>query len=132
MEPELDAAAGLGRWTLGDAVVSFWSLSVKEVPLGNHSAQSPASVFVVSPGHVMLHCKVIIFTSAVCNRCCGAYTGCCGRAGQVVCGGCGFAAFWFCSVEEVPLGNHRAQSPASVRVASPGHVVGTCKVKYNL
>ena len=31
--------------------------------------------------------------------------------------------------EEAALGNHSAQSPASVWVASPGHAVGYCKVK---
>ena len=30
------------------------------------------------------------------------------------------------------LGNHCAQSPASVWVASPGHTLGHCKVKWTL
>ena len=32
--------------------------------------------------------------SAVSSRCDGACTGGCGRAGQVVCGGCGFGGLW--------------------------------------
>ena len=33
---------------------------------------------------------------------------------------------------EAVLGNHCAQSPASVWVASPGHALGHCKVKCTL
>ena len=33
---------------------------------------------------------------------------------------------------EAVLGNHCAQSPASVLVASPGHALGHCKVKCSL
>ena len=46
--------AGLGR------------LPKEEAALSNHSAQSPASVWVASPGRAMGHCKV-----AVCSRCGG-------------------------------------------------------------
>ena len=34
--------------------------------------------------------------------------------------------------EEAALGNHSAQSPASARVASPGHAMGHCKVNCSL
>ena len=34
--------------------------------------------------------------------------------------------------EEAALGNHRAQSPAKARVASPGNIIGHCKVKCSL
>ena len=72
-------------------------------------------------------------TSAVCSRCGGACTGCCGRAGQMVCGGCGFATFRSFSVEEAQLGNHRAQSPASVCVINPDLPIGRCNnIKYSL
>ena len=33
-------------------------------------------------------------SAVVCSRCAGARTGCCGRAGQVICGGCVFAKCW--------------------------------------
>ena len=33
---------------------------------------------------------------------------------------------------ETVLSNHCAQSPASVCLASPGHAMGHCKVKYSL
>ena len=45
-------------------------------------------------------------------------------------GGCGFAGLKRIPEEEAALGNHSAQSPVSVLVASPGHaVMGHCKVK---
>ena len=44
--------------------------------------------------------------SAVCRRCIGDCTGGCGRAGKVVCGGCGFAGLWRFPEEEAALGNH--------------------------
>ena len=38
-----------------------------------------------------------------------------GRAGQVVCGGCGFAEeYWSFPIVEALLGNHSTQSSASV------------------
>ena len=71
--------------------------------------------------------------SAVCSRVGGACTGGCGRgAVQVVSGGCGFADLGRFPKEEAALGNHCAQSPASVGVASPGHALGHCKVKCSL
>ena len=69
--------------------------------------------------------------SAECNRCGVACTGCCGRVGQVVYGGCGFGASWSFSGEGAPLGNHCAQSTASMGVASPGHAIGHCKFKHS-
>ena len=39
-----------------------------------------------------------------------------------VCGGCGFSSLWrFAQEEAAALGSHRAQSPASAWVASPGY-----------
>ena len=42
----LGAVAGLGRWFVGGAVLlnEYWSFVDVEVPLGNNSAQGPASV----------------------------------------------------------------------------------------
>ena len=62
------------------------------------------------------------------SRCWGDCTGCCSRAGQVVCAGCGFAAFWSVPVEEVLLGNQSAQHPVRVCVTSSGHAMSHCKV----
>ena len=70
--------------------------------------------------------------SAVVSRFGGACIGCCGKPVQVVWEVCGFAIFWSRSVMDVVLGNHCAQSPASVCVASPGHVMGHCKAKCSL
>ena len=92
--PALGAAAGPGGWFIGVAVMPVCgNFQEEESLLGNHSAQSPASVWVGSPGHAMGHCKRSNAASAVCSRCGGACTGGCGRAVQVVCGGCGFVAF---------------------------------------
>ena len=68
--------------------------------------------------------------SAVCGRCGGACS--CGRTERVVCGGCGFSGVWRCPEEEAALGNCSAHSPASMRVASPGHAKGHCKLKCSL
>ena len=71
---------------------------------------------------------------AVVRRSGGACTGGCGTAVQLVCeASSGFVTFWSPSVMEAVLGNHCAQSPASVWVASPGHaLVSNCKVKCSL
>ena len=55
-----------------------------------------------------------------------------GAAVQVICEGCGFAGLWRVPGEEAALGNHIVHSPASLRVASPGHSMGNCKVKGSL
>ena len=57
VEPELDAAAGLGRWIVG--VVAVMPVCTcfppeEQAALGNHSAQSPASVWVASSRHAMV------------------------------------------------------------------------------
>ena len=70
--------------------------------------------------------------SAVCSRCGGACTGHFDRTSWVVCGRCGFAERWSFQDVEAQLGNHSAQSPASVSVASPGHATGRFELKYSL
>ena len=128
-------AAGLGRWFVGGAVVllnagvlQMWrrrpattahrALSVCEwpalgIPWG--TARSNAA-------------------STVCSRRSAACTGCCGRAGQVVyMGDCGFAEYWSVPEDvEVPLGNHSAQSPASLCLASLGYGMGHYQDKCSL
>ena len=56
----LGALAGPSKWFVGVAVllVSGGFVEEEEAALGNHSAQSPASVWVASPGHAMGHWKV--------------------------------------------------------------------------
>ena len=56
----------------------------------------------------------------------------CGRAGLVVCGGCGFAGLWRFPEEEAALGNHSPQSPASVWVANSGYPMGHYKARGSL
>ena len=94
----------------------------------NHRAKRPGTWCAARSGYVLECCKV------ECSAAGGAFTGCCGRPVQVVREGCGFARFWSCSsVKEAVIGNHCAQSPASVCVASPpGYAVGHWKVKYSL
>ena len=69
--------------------------------------------------------------SGLWGRCGGACTGGFGRAGQVVCGRCGFAYLSRFPEEEAALGNRSAQIAASVLVANPNHTMGHCKVKYS-
>ena len=102
-----------------------------EALLSNHCAQSPASVWMASPGHALGHCKKNA-ACAVVSRSGGACTGGCGTSVQVVCEASGFVTLWSPSVMQAVLGNHCAQSPASVGVASPGHALGHCKVKWTL
>ena len=53
--------------------------------------------------------------------------------GWAVSFGCrGFAECWSFEDVEAPLGNHSAQSAAGVRVVSPEHAMGHCKVKCGL
>ena len=86
----------------------------EESLLGIHSAQSPASVWVASPGHAISHWKV------KCSLCCqqqgwwvlhwGLRQGCC--AGDSL--GMRFCRFVEISKGAAALLNHSAQSPASV------------------
>jgi len=69
-----------------------------------------------------------------CSRCCmqQEWWGLCwglrpGWAGGL--SGVQFCGLWRFPKEEAALGNHSAQSPASVRVTSPGHAMGHCKIK---
>ena len=58
---------------------------------------------------------------------------CCSRAaGEVIYRGCVFAASWSFTVEEVLITNCSEQSADSVCIASPGHAMGSCKVKCSL
>ena len=86
-----------------------------------------------SPGHALGHCKV------KCSLCIGKQVWWSLHWGLQHCcaGGLrGFFRFFFIflcpSVMQAVLGNHCAQSPASVWVASPGHAMGHCKVKCTL
>ena len=57
--PALGAVAGPSRWFVGVAILPVSGDFVEEeAALGNHSAQSPARVWVASPGHATGHCKV--------------------------------------------------------------------------
>ena len=81
-----------------------------------------------SPGHALGHCKV------KCSLCSGKqvwwslHWGLC-SAVQVDCVASDFVTFWSPFVMEAVLGNHCAQSTASVWVASPEHAVGHWNVK---
>ena len=112
--PALGAAAGLGRWFVGGAVLlnagvsQMWrrhsattahrALPVCEWPaLGVHRATARSSI-----------------ASAVSSSSGGACTRACDRAWQGVCGVWGFAECWGFADVEAPLGNPSAQHPASV------------------
>ena len=94
--------------------VTFRSPSAKEPVLVKHCAQSPASVWVVSPVHALSHCKVKCFLLCIGQQVWWTlHWGLC-LAVQVACVASGFVTFWSPSVMEAVLGNHCAQSPASV------------------
>ena len=78
--------------------------------LGNHCGQSPTSVWMSSPGHALGHCKV------KCTLCSGQQVWWSQHWGlySAVQVAFGFITFWSPSVMEPVLGNHCAQSPASV------------------
>jgi len=116
----------------GNGFDVVWRFQEEEAAPGNHCTQSPASEKVASPGHALGHCNV------KCTLCSGQvvwrskHWGLC-LAVQVACeASSGFFTFWSPSVMEPLLGNHCAQSPASVWVSSPEHALGHCKVKCTL
>ena len=116
MESALGVAGELGRWFVGAAIllnagVFLFFLRRHRSATIMHKA---LLVFMVPVLGIPWATARSSSASAVCIRCGRACTGFCGRAGPVVCGGYGFAAFWNFSVEEALLGNHSAQSPASV------------------
>ena len=95
VEPALGAAAGLGRWFVGVAVL--WISGGFQIR--RHHAVTTAHkalpLYEWPPVLGMLRGTERSNTaSARCSRGNGACTGGCGRAGQVVCGGCGFAGLW--------------------------------------
>ena len=56
VEPALGSAAGLGRWFVGGVVLlNAGVFQMWEVLLGSHSVQTPASVLMANPGHIMGH-----------------------------------------------------------------------------
>ena len=124
VEPALGAAAGLCRWfgrvaALPDSgVFQRWRLCSAT------TAHRALLVCVWPALGISWGTARSNAASAVPRRCGGSCTGCCGRAVQVVCKGRGFGRFWSFSVMEAIPGNHCAQSPASVCVASPGHAAG--------
>ena len=132
MGPALGAASGLGRWFVEVAVLLVHGDFQRRM---QHSATAPHRALSVCGCPALGMTLCISRSNApfdVCSRCGGACTGGCSRAGQVVCWACGFVGLWRFPEEEAALGYNSAQSPASVRVASPGHAVGHCKVKCSL
>ena len=130
----LGAAAGLGRWFMGDAVFRFCGDFQRRRQRSATTAHRALPVCEVPALGMPWGTARSNAASAVCSRTGGACTGgCCRGAVQVVCeASSGFVTFLSPSVMQAVLGNHSAQSPASVSVASPGHAIGHCKVKYSL
>ena len=115
VEPALGAAAGLGRWFVGVAVLPVCGDFQKRRQHMVTTANRPLPVCERPALGMPRGTAMSNAASAVCSRCGGTCTtGGCGRAGQVVCGGCSFAGLWRFPEEEAALSNHNAQSPASV------------------
>ena len=135
LKPALGAAAGLGRWLVGDAIL----LNAVLFQMWRRCSTTTAH-------RTMLVCQWPALgmpwatassneDSAVCSKCDGAgTTWCCSLAGQLVCcGGCNCAECLSFPDMEALLGNHSAQNPASVWVASSLHTMDHCKeVKFAL
>ena len=88
MKPALGAAAGLGRWFVGVAVLPlyevFHQLRRRRSATTVHKALPLSELPVQDMPWASARSNAV---SAVCSRYAGACgTGCCGRAGQVVCG----------------------------------------------
>ena len=92
MEPALGTAAGLGRRVVGGAVLLNAGVFQMERRTSATTAHRALPVYewpVLGMPWATARSNAAF---AVCSRCGGACTGCCGRARQVVCGGCGFAS----------------------------------------
>ena len=75
MRPALGAGAELVRWFV---VGMRFGQFVEIAALGNHSAQSPATVWVTGPRHTIEHCKVkcmLCCVQQVWRACSGAAAG---------------------------------------------------------
>ena len=115
VEPALRAAEGLGRWFVGIAVLQQVYRNFQRRRQHSTNPAHRVVPFCEWPALGMPWATVRSNrTSLLVSRCGGACTRGCGRAGQVVCGGCGFAGLWRFPEEEAALDNHSAQSPASV------------------
>ena len=125
-EPALGAAAGLGRWFEGVAV--FLNAGVFQM-YSRRSATTAHRALPVCEWPALGMQWGTARSDAATAVCSSSEASSSGRAEQVVCGGSGFGGEWRFPEEEAALGNHNAQSPASVWVASPGHAMGHCKVR---
>ena len=116
MKRALGAAAGLGSWLVRNAVLlavcrDFQRRRQELATTAHRALPVPEWPALGIPWATARSNE----DSEVCSRSGGFCTVCCGRAGQVICEGCGFAGSWrFVAAEEAALGNHSAQSPASV------------------
>ena len=113
--PALGAAAGLGRWFVGVAVLPVCGDFQRR---RQHSATTAHRALPVCEWPAL---GMVWGTAgsnaapAVLSRSVWACTGDCGRAGQVFCGGCGFAGgLWRFPEQEAAISNYSAQSHASV------------------
>ena len=112
----LGAAAGLGRWLVGVAVLpvcgNFQRRSHYYSATTAHRALPVCGWPALGMPWGTVRSSVDF---VVCRRSGGACTGGGGRgAVQVIHAGCGFASLWRAPEEEAALSNHSAQSLASV------------------
>ena len=116
MEPALGAVAGLGRWFMGVVVLRISGvLQMRRQCCSATTAHIALPVCVWSALVMPWATAKSDAGSAVCSRRSRACTGCYGRAGQVICGGCSFAGGLLRVPEEkAGLGNNSLQGPASV------------------
>ena len=108
VEHALGAAAGLGRWFVGDAFLPICGDFQRR---GQHLASTAHRALPVCKWPALDTPWGTVRSgaaSAVCSRCGGACTGGSGGAGQVVCGGCGVAGLCRFPQDKAALGKHIA------------------------
>ena len=108
---ELGAAAGLGRWFVGGAGMLVCGDFQRRRQHSATTAHRALPVCEWSALGMPWGTAGSNAASAVCDRSGGDCTGGYERAGQVGCGGCGFACLWRFPEETAVLSSHSAQSP---------------------
>ena len=92
--PALVAMARLGRWFVGVEVLlssGLYQMGKRQLVTTAHRALPVCEWPALGMSWATERSNAAY---AVRSRCAGACTGCCCQAGQVVCGGCGFAECW--------------------------------------
>ena len=114
VEPELKTSARLGRWVVGVVVLPVCGDSQRGRQYSATTAHRALPLCKWAAVGMPWSTERLNAASVASSRCGGACTEGCGRAGQVDCGGCGFAFLWRFPEEEAAFGNFSLQNHASM------------------